>query len=242
MTPEAPPSKSAVRRAGSTVRAHLNSDAPWDAEKMQQAIDVIDSYRAQFSVPTSKVATGLRSMCNTLRLDAEVSQRMKRHVTIVEKLAREKGLDLSRMQDIGGCRVVLQDVTELRTIERRIEQVWGDSIMRKADYILSPRESGYRALHIVVKRDGFPVEIQLRDPVMHSWAENVEALSAFTRVNYKQDGDSLVQNFMRLESEFAQLHEQGVEVSAAQLDYLDTLRAKVWQYMTELPPLEGDQP
>lgn len=242
MTPEAPPSKSAVRRAGSTIRAQLNNDGPLDTEKLQRAIDVIDSYRAQFSVPTSKVATGLRSMCNTLGLDAEVSQRMKRHVTIVEKLSRETGLDLSRMQDIGGCRVVLQDPAELRTLEGRIEQVWGDSTMRKADYIESPRESGYRALHIVVKRDGFPVEIQLRDPVMHSWAENVEALSAFTRVNYKQDGDSLVQNFMRLESEFAQLHEQGVEVTTEQLDYLDTLRTKVWQYMTELSPLEGDQP
>ena len=48
------------------------------------------------------------------RLPVQVSQRMKRVPTIIDKLLREPTLLLSRMQDIGGCRAMLPTlVTEV---------------------------------------------------------------------------------------------------------------------------------
>lgn len=241
MTIPEPPARSAVRKAGSRIRAAAAGE-PIAAETLQAASDTVDAYRAQLTLPTSKVATGLRSMCNTLRLEAEVSQRIKRKVTIVDKLTREAGLDLSRMQDIGGCRVVLQSQRDLRSLQSRIRTRWDASIHRESDYIKEPRESGYRALHVVVRRDGYLVEIQLRDPIMHSWAETVEAVSALTRTNYKQDGDSIVQRFMKLESVIAQDLEAGVSHPPELLDEVDTLRAQVLEYVRSAPARKGEQP
>lgn len=234
------PTRSAVRKAGSRIRASAAGDV-LDPDILEAANKTVDDYRAQLTLPTSKVATGLRSMCNSLQLGAEVSQRIKRKVTIVDKLSREPGLDLSRMQDVGGCRVVLQSQSDLRRLEKRIWARWDASIERAIDYIEEPRESGYRALHVIVRRDGYPVEIQLRDPVMHAWAETVEAVSAVTRVNYKQDGDSIVQRFMKLESGFAQDQEAGVSHPQELLDEVDTLRAQVLEYVRSKPVGEGEQ-
>lgn len=235
------PARSAVRKAGSRIRAAAAGEH-MEADVLDAALATVDDYRAQLTVPTSKVATGLRSMCNSVGVDAEVSQRIKRKVTIVDKLSREAGLDLSRMQDIGGCRVILQSQEDLRALQARIQARWHASIHRVSDYIEDPRESGYRALHVVVKRDGHLVEIQLRDPIMHAWAETVEAVSALTRVNYKRDGDSIVQRFMKLESDIAQDLEAGVSHTPELLDEVDTLRAQVLDYVRSAPVGEGEQP
>lgn len=54
----------------------------------------------------------------------EVSQCLKRMVTIVDKLcARGKGMDLSRMRDIGGCRVVLA-TDSIDDLNRLAEHTW----------------------------------------------------------------------------------------------------------------------
>ncbi|AAT90059.1 hypothetical protein Lxx24254 [Leifsonia xyli subsp. xyli str. CTCB07] len=63
---------------------------------------------------------GLRSMIKTEGCQIEVSQRLKRFTTIIDKLtAREQTLALSGMQDIGGCRAILGSVEEIRRVEAR---------------------------------------------------------------------------------------------------------------------------
>lgn len=196
------PSRSAVRKAGSTVRAFSRGDA--QLSELNAALDIIGDYRAMFSYPLLKVNNGLRGCLRRLRLGGEVTQRLKRMSTIIEKIStRESGLDLSRMQDIGGCRVVTEsnDITEVRRIEAWIDDTWGSQILRRSDYIAEPRSSGYRALHIIVERDGRPIEIQLRTARMHAWANYVEAFSDVLGTNYKQDGVSDVQTLMRLMAE-----------------------------------------
>lgn len=63
---------------------------------------------------------GLRHRARSLGIDAEVTQRLKRSQTILDKLRREPTLDLSRMQDVGGCRAVVETKDDLRRLEARI--------------------------------------------------------------------------------------------------------------------------
>lgn len=237
------PSKGAVRRAGSTIRAVARGeDVP--AEKALDAYDTVDAYRARFSEPTRRVATELASIVAELEMEAEVTHRIKRHVTIIDKLSREAGLDLSRMQDIGGCRVILQSREDLLRLRDHLDVTWGARAESKADYreqnyLDDPRESGYRAVHIIVRRDGYPVETQLRDPELHVWAETVEAFSLATRINYKQDGSSIVQDFMRRASEMLYRRETGDYISIAELDEMDTLRTSVQEFLDGLHPGDG---
>lgn len=120
------PSKSQVRKAGSTLRAFTQGKV--SEQECLAALEVIAEYRRTFADPLLKVNNGLRSFLATEGIEAEVSQRLKRMETIVEKVThREKGLDLSRMGDIGGCRIVISDnnIPNIYRIRERIEYHWG---------------------------------------------------------------------------------------------------------------------
>lgn len=194
------PSKSQIRKAGSTLRAYTRGHATSDQHAA--ALRIITLYRASFATPLSKVNSGLRSFLSTLDIKGEVSQRLKRMDTIVEKLTiRETGLDLTRMGDIGGCRIVTDknNIADLYRIREWIVRRWGDSIERESDYITHPRSSGYRALHLIVRRDDRLIEIQLRTQRMHHWAQLIESLSQHAGANFKQDGGSdPASNFARM--------------------------------------------
>lgn len=62
-----------------------------------------------------------------------------------------------------------------------------------------PKDSGYRAIHVVVEQGGCLVGIQMRTRRMHSWAELVESLSAVLEESCEQDdGAAPVRDFTRL--------------------------------------------
>ncbi len=83
-------------------------------------------------------------------------------------------MKLARMQDVGGCRAILGGgPAEVEGVLRRIHKnKW--EIAHFKDYVAEPAESGYRAKHVVVRRDDHLIEIQLRTPRQHQWAEAVE--------------------------------------------------------------------
>lgn len=171
-----PPTTSQLNRAGKILRDW------WTAEEIPLAVDesinkallTLLDYRAAHSTPLIKANNGLRSMLKTEGLPVEVSQRLKRVTTIIDKLGREPTMALSKMQDIGGCRAILPSVGDVRAIQRRL--VKNRTPIRVSDYIAKPRDSGYRAVHVVVVYDGRYIEVQLRTQLMHEWAVAVERI------------------------------------------------------------------
>ena len=205
-------SKSAIRKAGSILRAYQRGEAT--REQCNDAISTIQNYRAAFVLPLTKVSGNLRDFAQALNIDVEVSQRLKRLGTIYDKLTvRETGLDLSRMRDIGGCRVVTDnnDVSGVYELLEYAKKQWQSDVKRVIDYVATPRESGYRAIHIEVNQDGYIIEVQLRTRVMHAWAETAESFSYVFQKNYKQDGQSKVHDYMRLYSKLIQSVDSGLE-------------------------------
>lgn len=165
---------SQVNRAGKTLRDWLSSDALVTGPDEEAALEVLLDYRAAHATPLIKANNGLRSMIKTEGLAVEVSQRLKRAATILDKLGREPTMALSRMQDIGGCRAILPTVADVRAVQQRLSK--NRPPVRVSDYIVSPRASGYRAVHVVVAYDGRCIEVQLRTRLMHEWAVAVERL------------------------------------------------------------------
>lgn len=232
------PSPSAVRKAGSRIRAHGRGDLV-DPELYERSISVIEAYRSEFGRPLNSVAMGLRSMTRTLEIDAEVSQRLKRKATIIEKLQRrEDAHDLSRMGDIGGCRAVVPTRGELWALVGRARRQWRQSIKKEMDYIGEPQPSGYRAFHMLVERHGRIIEVQFRDVGLHEWAQLVEAISMVTRENYKQEGESVVQQYMLALSELDRMHESGL-MSDELAQRAATLRVSVIESLASLVQGEG---
>ena len=178
-----------------------------DMDRLTGALEVIDAFRAAHQVPLTKANNGLRSMINTEGCRLEVSQRLKRFGTIIDKLEREPTLALNKMQDIGGCRAVLGTVDEVRRVESRLKK--RRPPIGYADYIASPRESGYRGVHVIVCYDDRAIEIQLRTRVMHAWAITVERQSTRLGTNLKGDGHHEMQELMAAISEALAIEERG---------------------------------
>jgi putative GTP pyrophosphokinase len=219
---------SQVKRAGQVLRRwQRGEDVPHEA--IFRAYDTLVAYRAEHSMPLRKANMGLRSMVRTEGCAVEVSQRLKRVPTILDKLKREPSLSLAKMQDIGGCRAVLSSVDEVRRVEARLRR--NRPPVSVSDYIATPRDSGYRGVHVVVEYDGRNIEMQLRTHVMHEWAISVERISWRLQTNLKGDGDHIVQQLLRVISEAMAIEEAGGVVDSSLLAEMRSLRQQAAPYL-----------
>lgn len=174
-------SRSRVDRAGRLLRDwwHSEEESAFDEDELLDAAAILSDYRAGFQEPLKKVTVGLRQFVERESSEVVVGQRLKREPQILNKLTRFGSMRLTQMEDIAGCRAILPGgATEISGVLRRIRRNW--EILGIDDYVASPKETGYRSIHVVVRRDGHAVEIQLRTPGQHEWAEGVERLAART--------------------------------------------------------------
>jgi putative GTP pyrophosphokinase len=113
----------------------------------------------------------------------QVGQRLKRLTTLVDKLSREPTMQVTQMQDIGGVRTVLPSLSHVYSVSRRLRKTW--TIVRVRDYIAEPKSTAYRALHLIVQRSGYPVEVQLRTLRQDAWANQLAVLGRRIGVGLK---------------------------------------------------------
>ena len=176
--------KGQVNRAGVLLldlRERMDQDgaeravAESDEGRLDEAWEALTWWRSLHARPLSAVAANLRYHVD--RGDArvqgriEVAQRLKRLDTLIGKLGRERG-NVTQMQDIGGVRAGLPSLRQVYVVRRRLLKSW--VVLRERDYIAQPKSSGYRALHLIVRRMGYPIEVQLRTIGQDVWANQVE--------------------------------------------------------------------
>lgn len=174
------PSRTKIDAAGDALRRQ-RLGKPVDLRKVAEAYPILDRFRQGWSIdpwPLTAVNMGLRSMVGTLGLDAEVSQRLKRTRRIIDKLAHYPTMRLSQMDDVGGCRVVVDRLDDLHRLRARIRDRWAPHLVDESDYLTHPKADGYRAIHLIVRRHGHLVEVQLRTRRQHIWATTVEQVEA----------------------------------------------------------------
>lgn len=223
------PSTSAVKRAGQVLRREMRGDQQ-TSEDIFYALDVLRAFRAAHQLPLTTAGMGLRSMVRTEGCKVEVSQRLKRVPTIVDKLVREPTLPLSNMQDIGGCRAVLESIDEVRRVQARL--MARKRHVRVSDYITEPRASGYRGVHVIMNYRDRKVEVQLRTRVMHEWAITVERLSGRLQQDVKSGlGPVEVQDLLQAVSEAMALEETGNVVEESLLDRMAELRIRAVRFL-----------
>lgn len=184
-------SKRQVDRAGRLMLAFVMAGPErahdFDVHEMVNAYHALEWWRSRHARPLTKVAANLRYHVDKEngriggRID--VTQRLKRRPTILDKLTREPTMEVTQMQDIGGVRARLPSLAHVQAVSRRLRKTW--TIHRTRDYIASPKLSGYRALHHIVVRDGVKVEVQLRTTLQDAWANQVENDSRYTGRGFK---------------------------------------------------------
>ena len=201
MQPDAGLARAAVDRLGQRLRGEVT----------EADLRLLDQYRRTFRVDYDRVVTLLRT-----ELSLEVSGRPAKSTTaIVDKLNRES-MRLTQMQDIAGCRVVVEDISQqnrvVSSIHNRLNGIVADRRLRPSH--------GYRAVHLIVRIEGLPIEVQIRTRLQHLWAEMSEKVADQAGIEVKYGGGLPVvrQTLMTVSNQIARV--EGLEGQLEQLQGL----------------------
>lgn len=208
-------SKGEVTRAGKVL-----IDPNASAEQRLHALDIMSSWRAAHAYPMRALLMTLRKKAALIDPKAIVVQRHKRSPSIINKLARFPQMELSRMQDIGGCRAIVANVKDAERLSELLQSGrTRNKLHREYNYIQNPKDTGYRGIHLTYKYGGekeeykdYFVELQLRSRIQHAWATSVEIIDTFTNQALKSSrGTADWLRFFRVASaEFAKLEKRPI--------------------------------
>ena len=177
-------SRSQVNLAGEILarpEGFTSQDQEW-------ASQVLANWRACHGYPINTFQATLRAKLKNGYGEAIVAQRLKRAPSILLKLQRFDGMQLARMQDIGGLRAVLSSLARVRRLERDYRgTTFEHELTNSKDYIAEPKEDGYRSVHLIYRYknkrapayDGLSLELQIRTRRQHAWATAVETMGTF---------------------------------------------------------------
>jgi putative GTP pyrophosphokinase len=129
---------------------------------------LLETFRLSFTQSYDRVFGQLRE----LGLDP-AGRPAKSTQSIIAKLVRLR-TRLSRMQDIAGCRVEVENIPQQDRVVGQIAKFYPEA---QIDDLRVEPSHGYRAVHVIVKVAGFPVEIQVRTALQNSWAQATESLA-----------------------------------------------------------------
>lgn len=206
--------KAQVDNLGDRLRAGSPND---------DALDLLDAYRQSFEPAYRKVVNLIRLASG----DTPTGRPGKSTTSIIAKLNRET-MRLSQMQDIAGCRLIVDDLESQQvTVRRLLKQLAPLGRVKSVDRRRRPSH-GYRAVHLIVTVDGKPVEIQVRTLYQHLWAELSESAAdrygnqvkyggeAPNRPEVRQTLDTLSEGLAELESAAPDVEEsEAIRVVAA---------------------------
>jgi putative GTP pyrophosphokinase len=203
-------SRSEVDRLGNRLRSAVTVED----------LRLLDKYRRSFASEYEAVVLHLR---NSLHLN--VSGRPAKSTTaIVDKLKRES-IRLSQMQDVAGCRIIVEDITAQDELVLAIT-----STLQLPISVFDRREipsHGYRAVHLIVKSGEHSIEIQIRTQLQHLWAEVSEKFADRHSMAVKYGGGPVdVVNLLRA------LSMLGKDIEA--LPHAEPLRANMHELLAKI--------
>lgn len=176
-------SRKQVSRAGTTLL-----DANASSEQKTAALDLLSHWRSCHAYPVNTFQATLRSRLKNICPTALVAQRLKRTPSIIKKLLLNPGMQMARMQDIGGLRAVVDNLSQVtRLADLYLQAKLTHELVDSDDYIATPKSSGYRSIHIIFRYknpitpayDGLCLELQIRTKLQHAWATAVETIGTF---------------------------------------------------------------
>jgi len=212
-------SRKAIGRAGDTlVQADLLT------EKYNDALEKLSNWRASHAYPLSIIHKLLLGRAKKIDKKVLSAQRLKRIPSIVNKLKRFPSMKLQRLQDIGGCRVILSDTSKVYALKNDITKKFSNhKLIKENDYIEEMKDSGYRGIHLIYKYQGKThtifnnhlIEIQLRTELQHAWATSVEILGTYLNESLKssQGSQEILDFFKKVSLLFSFAEKNGVDMN-----------------------------
>lgn len=200
------PTKAQLKRAGDAVRQGVVGP---------EVFELLKNWRNLHSLPLSMLQSSIKSKLRRLPdvKDLLIAQRLKRMPSIVSKLKRFDTMQVARMQDIGGLRIIGKNISDVYKVKNLLCKAGNNAAFLPTnsfhDYIQVPKKDGYRSIHQVFKYqgrkhpelNGLLFELQIRTALQHCWATAVEILGIIERENFKSgEGGNDFKTFFKLAS------------------------------------------
>lgn len=157
-----------------------------------------------------------------------IESRLKSPQSIIGKL-RKKNLDITtdaarnNLLDIAGIRVTCYYINDIYAIADLLSQRDDFIVIKKKDYIRSPKPSGYRSYHMIInvpvylatRKTYAPVEIQIRTIAMDFWAslehqlkyKTSSAIPSDLSDKLRQCAERIAETDLEMQSIFTQLND-----------------------------------
>ena len=178
-----------MERNGSLTMHAGDLDARLESEEMKQLMEDYSQIRYVYAAGIRLITARLEALeCEFEQKGSHnpihhVESRVKTLASILKKLdslgiPQTVAEAKKNLNDIAGVRVVCCYVDDIYKIYNSLISMDDIQLIEKKDYILQPKENGYRSLHIVVDIPVYlsggkvylPVEIQIRTVAMDFWA------------------------------------------------------------------------
>ena len=213
------PSNSQITRLGDRLRQGMIDE---------EDLRLLDAFRQTFSdldeqaYPTIQVALSARADCTLTKRKRKTQQ------SIVDKLIRQPKLRLPQMQDIAGCRIVVQGGSQAA---QQIHGLLSDALASPQWHVESKARDadGYRAIHIIVKAGKKFYEIQLRSYAQDIWANLIESLcdeNNTLKYGGSEQEQPLMNTLKQLSERFFEIDQQAhkVDLSHYQLQIQEAIQ------------------
>ncbi len=161
----------------------------------QSDLEMLQALRVTYKEPLSTVFNAIERIAQRIDRNSICTYRVKRIESIINKLVRFPEMQVQRMEDIAGCRVILtteDDVDHMfKKVMKDLQKLPFEIKGKINNYIENPKPSGYRSIHFNVCLDGSNqrIEVQLRCLDQHFWATLVEISDLIYHSRLKEYGE-----------------------------------------------------
>ena len=205
-------SKKQIEKAGKQITEFDDNSYEYN-----EAVKIVNNWRETHAYPLYYIFKYLKKISSNDNY-CIVAERLKRLDSIIEKMKRFPDMSLSRMQDLGGCRLITKSVEKVYEYSEKCKNSSiKHELKNEFDYIKQPKNSGYRGVHLIYKYhsekseyDGMLIEIQIRTHLQHIWATAVETMGIYLNQNLKagQGSKDINRFFALISSLFAYIEQQ----------------------------------
>lgn len=198
-------SQKQINKIGKKFRDSIQDEA--DFEILEEFKKSYDELLIEY---TSKISKDL----NSIGSNFVIAGRLKRTSSIIRKLQRpqNKGMDLTRMSDIAGTRVIVENLKDQKKILELLKKKY--SVEKIYDYVES--DQNYKSIHLVLKEEPYKyIEVQIRTLAQQTWADESEEFGEQAKQGLYPE---VVKDYLTLLSTIMYKIDKGIDIKLSEID------------------------